>query len=110
MSEEKTLQQLLDVKLDKLAADFLGQIKGYDITHSAVMVSKDSTDGVCLKINFGTIVREKAVWELAKKTPLEKQMSEIAKRSGFDFSVMHESYTGDEYTDWTSVVLGTAMH
>lgn len=110
MSEaDKTLQQDLDAKLDKLAEDFLGQIRDYDITHSAVMVSKDGTDGVCVKINFGSLVREEYTWELAKMSPLEKQMSDIAKKLGFDFSVMHESCTGDDYTDWTSVVLGTAM-
>ena len=110
MSEaDKTLQQDLDAKLDKLAEDFLGQIKGYDITHSAVVVSKDRTDGVSVKIIFGTIVREEYAWELAKMSPLEKQMDDIAKELGFDFSVMHDSCTNDDYTDWTSVVLGTAM-
>lgn len=110
MSEaDKTLQQDLDARLDELAVDFLGQIKGYDITHSAVVASKDGTDGVSVKINFGTVVREEYTWELAKMSPLEKQVNDIAKRLGFDFSVMHESCTGDEYTDWTSVVLGTAM-
>lgn len=110
MSEEKkTLHQLLGAKLDKLAADFLGQIKGYDITHSAVVASKDGTDGVSVKITFGTLVREEYTWELAKMSPLEKQVDDIAKKLGFDFSVMHESCTSDEYTDWTSVVLGTAM-
>lgn len=109
-SGEHTLKDELGDDLDDLALDLLSQIKGYDIPYSSVGVYKNPIDGVSLKITFGTLVREKAAWQFAKMTPLEKQVSDIAKKLGFDFSVMHESYMGDEYTDWTSLVLGTAMH
>lgn len=107
--EEKTLQQLLDAKLEKLAQDLLDEIEGYDIPHSSVVVSKTPSDGVGVSVRFKNLVREEYEWKAATLTPLEKQFSALAEKHGFDWAYLISGGSGDGHTNWESVFLGTLV-
>lgn len=107
--EEKTVQQLLDEELDTLAQDLLDEIADYDITHSSVGVSKTPHDGVSVDITFSTFIREEYTVEAYQLTPLEQQISDLAKKNGFDFGHLISAGSGDGYTDWSGLFLGTLV-
>lgn len=110
MSEEKkTLQQLLDAKLDTLAQDFLDEIEDYDITYMTVSVEKTPSDGVSMSIRFKDLVREEYEWKANTLTPLEQQFSALAKKKGFDFAHLISVGSGDGHTNWDAVFLGTLV-
>lgn len=109
MSEGKGLRERLDEELEEVAQGFLAQIHGYDIVPHGVEVSKTPHDGLAMKITFGTLVREEYVWEVATLTPLEQQVRLLAEDNGFDFGHLVSAGSGDGYTDWSSLYLGTLV-
>lgn len=109
MSEKEEMVNNLGSILEKLAEDILSSIGKSDVGHTSVRVSKTSTDGLTVHIAFGNLIREEYVWESGEFTPLEKQISNFAKENGFDYGVLNSGGSGDKYTDWTSMVLGTLV-
>lgn len=112
--KKQTLKDELANVLDERALGVLSEIDGFDITYGDVVASKSSSDGVSIHIYFDTPVRELCSWSPFKQSFLERQVSALARKNGFDFGFLfnsdEEPGLHQDHVDWTGLTLGTAMH
>lgn len=112
--QKQTFKDELADVLDDLALELLSEINGFDLSHRYVNVSRTSSEGVSVKISFSKPVRELCSWSPFKKSFLERQVSALARKNGFDFGFLfnsdEEPGSHQDHVDWTGLTLGTAMH
>lgn len=112
--EAQTLKDQLANDLDELALGLLAEINGFDLSHRYVNVSRTSSEGVSVYIRFSENVRELCSWSPFKQSFLERQVSALARKNGFDFGFLfnsdEEPGSHQDHVDWTGLTLGTAMH
>lgn len=112
--QKQTFKDELADVLDDLALELLSEINGFDLSHRYVNVSRTSSEGVSFQISFSKPVRELCSWSPFKKSFLERQVSALARKNGFDFGFLfntdEEPGSHQDHVDWTGLTLGTAMH